>query len=225
MMLARKTERWFDVPKRQRRALTLAQGSALGTRRIMWQALKGRPKVTVRGRDVPRCDHYLPMIAIAQPIEPSRSAEDDRRDGGQVVNSEQAISQGFVVGRIPRLCPEPRRSAIRSDGGLGAFEQVESLGQSVAGGLMRGIAWDHAQAFSVVRNDAMLKHGAVNLVQDVLPNVDYEIRVDTEDVAVEGGVVDLTQRKAVANRCSSGLIGIRDDVGGIQEACMAQLAD
>ena len=46
----------------------------------------------------------------------------------------------------------------------------------------------------------MTKHLVfVDLGQDVLPDLDLEVGPDAEDVAVEGGVVDLAERQPVGD--------------------------
>jgi hypothetical protein len=54
--------------------------------------------------------------------------------------------------------------------------------------------------------------------------MDIIIRIDADDVAVECGMMDLAQGKAILNHGIPGLFIISDDMGGIQQFGMLQPA-
>jgi hypothetical protein len=61
----------------------------------------------------------------------------------------------------------------------------------------------------------MTKHGAIGLGEDVLPDLQYQVRPDPEDVSVEGRVVEGAEGGAVRHdRLPAGVI-VRDDVGSL----------
>jgi hypothetical protein len=62
--------------------------------------------------------------------------------------------------------------------------------------------------------------------QQPLGNVDTTIGVDPDQVVVEGDVVDLRQDDAVGDdRLAEQLVGVRHDVGRVQQMIVRQVAD
>lgn len=73
--------------------------------------------------------------------------------------------------------------------------------------------------------DAMYEHGSILLAQDILANFDRKVRTYADEVAVERCVMKAAQRKPVLDeRVSSGL-GVRNNVGGIEEFLMPETAE
>jgi hypothetical protein len=72
---------------------------------------------------------------------------------------------------------------------------------------------------------AMLEHRPVDFLQHVEAHGDLEVGRDADEVAVEGGVVQLAEREAVGNdRLAQGM-AVGEDVGGFQQLVMAEPAD
>src|SRR5439155_4724725 len=68
-------------------------------------------------------------------------------------------------------------------------------------------------------------HRPVDFLQHVEAHGDLEIGRDADEVAVEGGVVELAERKSVGNdRLPKGM-AVREDVRGFQQLVMAEPAD
>ena len=71
----------------------------------------------------------------------------------------------------------------------------------------------------------MLKHGAVLFFENVFADADEVIGRYPDEVAVEGGVVQLAEGDAVCDyRLSFGGV-VGDDVGGIEKFTVSQLAE
>lgn len=73
--------------------------------------------------------------------------------------------------------------------------------------------------------EAVTEHRTVLLGEDVTANLNDKIGSYAEDVAVEGGVVDLAQRQAVGHYGLAERIGVRNDVGGVEQLAFAQAAN
>lgn len=72
--------------------------------------------------------------------------------------------------------------------------------------------------------DPVLEHGAVDLVQDVAPNPDLEVRANADDVLVEAGVMDLAESQPVWDyRLTEGVL-VAEDVAGVQQAGVSKVA-
>ena len=65
----------------------------------------------------------------------------------------------------------------------------------------------------------------VDLLQQVHAHGDLEVGRDADEVAVEGGVMELAEREAVGNHRLAQGMAIREDVGGFQQLVMAEPAD
>ena len=73
--------------------------------------------------------------------------------------------------------------------------------------------------------EAMPKHRPVDFFQHVEAHGDLEVGRDADEVAVEGGVVELAERETVGNdRLPQGM-AVGEDVGGFQQLIMAEPAD
>ncbi len=70
-------------------------------------------------------------------------------------------------------------------------------------------------ALQVLQADA--KHAPVDLVQDLLVDLDPEVRPDPDEVGVVRGVMDATQRQAVGDDRDAGLLGVEGDVRGVDQ--------
>jgi hypothetical protein len=71
----------------------------------------------------------------------------------------------------------------------------------------------------------MREHRAVGLVQNVLAELDREVRGDPQDVGIERGVVKLAQREAIRHDRFAARVPVRQDVGCLQQFAMAEPAD
>jgi hypothetical protein len=68
------------------------------------------------------------------------------------------------------------------------------------------------------------EHGAVLFVEDIAPDLDHQVGPDTDDVIVEGRVVQLAKGEAIADSRLAERIGIAHDVCGIKELSVPQPA-
>jgi len=64
--------------------------------------------------------------------------------------------------------------------------------------------------------EAMPKHRPVDFFQHVEAHGDLEVGRDADEVAVEGGMVELAQRETVGNDWLPQGMAVREDVGGLQ---------
>jgi hypothetical protein len=70
----------------------------------------------------------------------------------------------------------------------------------------------------------MAKHRPIDFVEDVNADLDNEVRADTEDVAVEGGVVELAEAQAIRHHGRALRVAIREDMGGVEQFPVSELA-
>ena len=71
---------------------------------------------------------------------------------------------------------------------------------------------------------AVLQHRSVDLGKDVGADLDYVVGADAEDVGVERRVVNLTKGQAVAHDRIPVLVTIRQDVRGVEQLDVPQVA-
>jgi len=83
---------------------------------------------------------------------------------------------------------------------------------------------DDAEWQTVEVLEPLQEHGAVDLVEDVLADRNVQVGTDTEDVPVEGGMVQLAQGHAVRDH-GLATIGITDAVGSLHQIGAPQAAD
>ncbi len=73
--------------------------------------------------------------------------------------------------------------------------------------------------------EAMSQHGAVLFFEDVTPDLELQIvRPDTDEVMVEGGVMDLAQRKAIRNDRITTFVAVGNDMGSVEQFLTAESA-
>ena len=72
--------------------------------------------------------------------------------------------------------------------------------------------------------EAVQRHRAIVLVQDVTADLDDAVRVHTNEILVIGGVVKLAEREPVRNGGLAAL-AVRDDVGCIKQLAVPQSAE
>src|SRR6266852_7034217 len=114
-------------------------------------------------------------------------------------------------------CPEGYSSAR-------AAEESVALRQEVAIGLQM-VGARHVDAPALKALEAMLKHRPVDFLQHVAAHGDLEVGRDADEIAVQGGVVELAEREAVGNdRLPQGM-AVREDVSGFQQLVMTEPAD
>ncbi len=73
--------------------------------------------------------------------------------------------------------------------------------------------------------EAVQEHRAVVLLEQVSPDLDYQIRPDAEEPLIESCVVDLAERQSVADGCDARALRVRDDVRGVQQFRVVESAD
>ena len=69
------------------------------------------------------------------------------------------------------------------------------------------------------------EHGPVDLLEQAERDADLVVRRHPEHVLVVGGVVDLAQGQAVVHRRGAELVPVRDDVRGVEQGPVLELAD
>jgi hypothetical protein len=103
-----------------------------------------------------------------------------------------------------------------------SLKLLEAVGQPVA---IRVISGTPRQCDTLAADvlEAKLKERAVVQFEQLLGEVDLIVRVDPDQVGVERGVVDLGEKQSVRNdRLPQLLIGIHNDVDGIQQGSLGQ---
>ena len=104
-----------------------------------------------------------------------------------------------------------------SEAFVAKFEQIDTWS-------VRGAARQH-ELLAVRFLEAVSEHGAVDLGEDVAPDLDLEVRPDSQDVAVEGGVVDLAEGQSVGHFRDAQCFAVTDDVRRVEELAVLQAAD
>src|SRR5713101_3588693 len=77
-------------------------------------------------------------------------------------------------------------------------EELISLGQELGPRFERGRARCQ-NLYPLEALQAVTQHGTVGLAKDVEAHLDAQLRRDSQDVAIEGSVMELAQRKAVGD--------------------------
>lgn len=72
---------------------------------------------------------------------------------------------------------------------------------------------------------AVSKHGAIVFCENVSPNVDARVRVDSEYVTVVSRVVDFTESQPVAHYWLAKDVPVRENMGRVQELHMTDATD
>lgn len=70
----------------------------------------------------------------------------------------------------------------------------------------------------------MPEHGTVAFLENLSADVNRVIRTYAKDVGIVGGMVDFAQGETVLNNRDAPHVGVRDDVGGVEELGMPQSA-
>jgi len=99
-----------------------------------------------------------------------------------------STQRGYFVSTRPKGYSRSARAA----------EEGVALGQEVAIGL-EVVGVRHVEAPALEALQAVLEHRPVDLGEDVEAHGDCEVGRDADEVAVEGGVVELAERQAVGN--------------------------
>src|SRR5258708_6368165 len=103
-------------------------------------------------------------------------------------------------------------------------EEFVSLGQELRPRFERGRA-RRQDLYPLEALQTVTQHGAIGLAKDVEAYLDAQLRRDSQDVAIEGGVMQLAQRKAVGDdRFASGM-AIGQDVRRLQQLLVTEPAD
>lgn len=84
---------------------------------------------------------------------------------------------------------------------------------------------DHDEVLPVQILQPVAEHRAVLLLEDVVPDLDHQVRPDAEDVPIEGGVVDLAQRNPIGDHRVAVRMPIREDVRGLEQFDVPQPAN
>lgn len=65
------------------------------------------------------------------------------------------------------------------------------------------------------------QHRAIGLYHQIVSDLDPVVRCDAEEHPVEGGVVQLAEREAVADHGIATGLGVGNDVGSVEELAVA----
>ena len=107
-----------------------------------------------------------------------------------------------------------RRACCSGRAPEGLKTQIESIAVRLVLGTSR---IENAYAAGGLASE--LEEGTVVDVEEPVRDMDDAIGVDAEQIAVEGGVVDLGQRQTIRDdRVTQFLIGIANNVGGVEKA-------
>ena len=68
------------------------------------------------------------------------------------------------------------------------------------------------------------KHRPVLFIQDLLPDLDDVVRPDTDELPIEGGVVQLAEREPILHSRLAARLRVRNDVGGVEQLLVAKTA-
>ncbi len=71
----------------------------------------------------------------------------------------------------------------------------------------------------------MNQHRAILLLQDVPPHFDDVVRANSNEMSIEGGVMQSTKRQAIGNGGDAPWIGIGQDVRSLKELVASQPTD
>jgi hypothetical protein len=69
------------------------------------------------------------------------------------------------------------------------------------------------------------EHWTVVVIEQAMGDVDTEVRCDSDEVLVEGAMVDRAQREAIRDHRLAHLLEVADDVRRVEEANLAEPAD
>jgi len=73
--------------------------------------------------------------------------------------------------------------------------------------------------------EAVAQHGAVGLMQDRRRDVNHQVGVDADEMAVECRVVELAECEAVRNDRLAARVPVRQDMCGFQQLLVPEVAD
>jgi len=68
------------------------------------------------------------------------------------------------------------------------------------------------------------EHGAIDFIEEVMSNVDRQVRRDAEHVGVEGCVMELAEREPIANGRFALWMAVRQDLSGFEQLRVLQVA-
>jgi hypothetical protein len=108
--------------------------------------------------------------------------------------------------------------------GYVSFELNEADLQTVRVGAFFGPA-RKLDAVPVEALETLPKHGTIDLSAQPWCDVDDATRVDAQDIAIVGKMVDRAERQAIDDRGDSLGICVVDDVGRLDERLLAERAD
>ena len=96
-------------------------------------------------------------------------------------------------------------------------EEVVPLPECLDVRVLRSTRREHEEPISLELLETVAKHGAVDFVEDVLAHLDDQIGPDSDDVAVEGSVVQLAQCQPIRDNQFAPPMSVRENVGGIEQ--------
>jgi hypothetical protein len=64
--------------------------------------------------------------------------------------------------------------------------------------------------------NSVSQHGAVDFSENILPDLNDQVRPDSEDMGVKGGMMNLAQRQSIHHGSDTAFMAICHDVGGVQ---------
>ena len=71
----------------------------------------------------------------------------------------------------------------------------------------------------------VLEHGPIDFVKECAIYFDPVVRRYAQEVGVKGTVVNLAETNPISHRCRAVCMRVRDDVGGVKESPVFQIAD
>lgn len=77
--------------------------------------------------------------------------------------------------------------------------------------------------FSVQVPQAVAEHQAVDFLENVVTNLDHEVGTDTDDVTVEGGVVQLAHGQPIRHQGLAPRMAIGKDVSSVEQLDMLKM--
>ena len=90
--------------------------------------------------------------------------------------------------------------------------------------MLRSAGREDEELVSLELLETVPKHRTVDFIKNVLAHLDDQIRTDADDVAVEGSVVQLAQCQPIRDHRFAPHMGIRENVGGIEQLHVVEAA-
>jgi hypothetical protein len=116
----------------------------------------------------------------------------------------------------------PAQNRAESCGG-GPELSVSAAEQVGVGALGPGCR-QHHQILTMAALEPVFQHRAVDLPQEVRPDLDDEVGAHAEHMAIVCSVMNFAESQTVTHGCNSCLLTVRDDVRGVKQRTVSQSA-